>query len=91
MEERCVLGGAERIYAIPIGTVQEVALVSHFRLPLFRPANLVAHHVEEQSVVGGKNYLDGGGSTVLVLPTCCPAQELSEVAGHRDGVVVIQR
>ena len=47
----------------------------HFRLSVSGSAQFIAHHVEEQGVVGGENDLDGRGSAILVFSARSTAQE----------------
>ncbi|MNP34333.1 hypothetical protein D3C76_1276140 [compost metagenome] len=91
MEKRRVLGGPQGKGSFTIRAVQEVALVRYLRLPFLRPADLIAHYVEKEGVVGGKNHLNGLGSAILARSTSGPAQEFGEVAGNSNGVVVVKR
>ena len=67
VEKRRVLGGAEGIGTVTVRAVQEVAFVSDLWLPFFHPADLIAHHIEKEGVMGGEDDLDGSGIAVLVL------------------------
>lgn len=96
VEERRVIGGAQRVIAASARAVQEVA----FALQAGRGFQLVADHVEEQRVMRGDDDPDRVGD--LAVDTAARigfrartllglAQQLREVAGDGNGVVVVER
>lgn len=84
VEERGVLSWTECVDTFGIGPVKEI-------LPVLYPAQFVAHDIEEERMMGGKDNLERIWLADIVLSLTGALHELGEVATDLDGVVVVER